>query len=340
MNSTAIKLISLSNKLIFVDKETVTSNGVAAKDGAKYSRLTIKELINGHDITWNGPDPRNSFLEKANKLSHNRNTPIFKNPQGYRPHIFIPNMKSTQFVSQKFESVKSPMTAFTFFAPLKSVQWEGGIGLSLQSRDRGDHMELSNFAGGKELKPGSGKPVYDRPNLQFVIDDGERSRMIVNKKQIGDFVSLNPSYIDALYYGNTSHTQEHLLFFAGLYFGVMTDKQMDEIYAIANAYLPILSLPTKPVIYDIVVGINKEGYFIKDYKYHSPNDIPIDLESIKCEWITGGDLDKQTFIGEGKQLNISPDKHELAAIVSCKDRDGKSYSGIPFRSEFLRDERL
>lgn len=329
MNSYATKLKQHAHKLIFIDKDTVS---VGANE------IGLTELIDGTNLKWTGSYPRLSGLEKANKLSHNRNTPIFKAPTGDRPHIFVPNMMSTRFGSQKFPAIKGPMTMFVYYRPRKAVPWEGGIGLSVQARDRGDRMEISNFAGGVDLK-GVGKPVYDRPSLAIVVSNGDKSRLIINKKQIGDYVTLKESYVDELFYGNPAHTQEHDLFFAGLYFGVMPDKQMDEVYKIANSYLPVLSLPEKPVIYDIEIGVNKEGYYLKNYKYHSPNDVPIDLASLKVEWITGGDLDKQTFLGTGKQFNIKPAKQELAAIVSCKDRDGKYYTGIPFRSEFLKDER-
>jgi len=337
MNSTALKLKAYFDKLIFVDKDTVFSGGKAAKDGVKYLDLTINELIDGSHVTWKGENPRNSFLEKANKLSHNRNTPIFKAPAGDTPHIFIPNMKSTQFQSLPFAEVSGPFTVYYLFRPRKSVSWEGGAGLTIRMRNRGDAMAIDNTAG--EVTLDKGIPVYDRWNILVMESNGDKTRAILNGAQVGSFKTLPAAKIRQLYVGNPSHTMEHDFVLGGLKFGLFTDQEHKEIYGHCNKLAPILSLPNKPVIYDIQIGINKAGYFLAGYKTHSPNDVPIDPKSIKCEWITGGDLDKQTFIGSGPQFNIGPAKQELAAIVSCKDRDGKSYTGVPFRSEFLKDER-
>lgn len=337
MNSTALKLKPYFDKLIFVDKDIVTSGGKPAKDGVKYTELTINEIIDGSHVTFKDPEPRKSFLEKTTKLSHNRNTPIFKNPAGDTPHVFVPNMKSTQFQSLPFTEVSGPFTVVVLFRPRRSVSWEGGVGMTVRMRNKGDAMAIDNTV--SEVTLDKGIPVYDRWNLLVMESNGDKTRAILNGMQVGSFKTLPPAKIRQLYVGNPSHTQEHDIVFEGLKFGLLTDEQHKEVYALSNKLAPILSLPEKPVIYDIQIGINPNGYFLKGYKYHSPNDVPIDTKSIKVEWITGGDLDKQTFVGSGTELKISPAKQELAAIVSCKDRDGKSYTGVPFRSEFLRDER-
>jgi hypothetical protein len=337
MNSYAIKLKAYFDKQIFVDKDTVLSNGVEVKDGSRYLNYTVKEGISGNDVKWAGSDPRLSFLEKVNRLSHNRNTPIFKAPAGDTPHLFIPNMKSTQFESQPFQQYSGPLTVYYLFRPRKSVQWEGGAGVTLRMRNRGDAMAIDNTIG--EVILDKGLPVYDRWNLLAMESNGDKSRAILNGVQIGGFKTLPTAKLDRLYIGNPSHTMEHDFKSGSVKFGLLTDQQHKEVYALHNKVVPILSLPEKPVIYDIKIGLNANGYYLADYKYHSPNDVPIDPGSLKVEWITGGDLDKQTFIGTGQHFDIVPKQQELAAIVSCKDRDGKYYTGIPFRSEFLKDQR-
>lgn len=337
MNSYATKLKAYGNKLVFADKDTVFSGGLKAKDGGRAGDLTINEIIDGSHVRFKGEPQPKSFLEKINKLSHNRNTPIFKAPAGDTPHVFIPNMKSTQFESWTFNEVSGPFTVYYLFRPRKSVQWEGGAGLTIRMRNRGESMSIDNTIG--EVILDKGLPVYDHWNLLCMESNGDKSRALLNGVQVGGFKSLPQVKINRLYIGNPSHTMEHDFALGLLKFGLFTDQEHKEIFSQCNKIAPILSLPNKPVIYDIEIGINKEGYYLKSYKYHSPNGVPIDESSIKCEWITGGDLDSQSFLGTGKQFNIEPANQELAAIVSCKDRDGKYYTGIPFRSEFLKDER-
>jgi len=337
MNPNFLKLKQFAHEFVGIDKDTVTSGGLPSKDGAKVADMTFKELINGHDLTWRDASPRQSALDKAGKLSHNRNTPIFKAPAGDTPHVFFPNTINTQFESKSFAGVKGPFTSFVLFRPRKAVQWEGGVGLTVRMRNRGDAMSIDNTAG--EVTFDKGLPIYDRWNLLIMESNGDKSRIILNGTQVGGYKTLPQVEIRALYYGTPSHPLEHDLSCAGLYFGLLTDAQHKEIYKISNAIAPIGSLPNKPVIYDINIKRTVTGYTIENYKSHSPNDLPIGV--IKWEWILidRGNLETQRIVHSGANFNIPKGDQQAAVIGSCKDRDGKYWTGIPFRSEFLRDER-
>lgn len=337
MNPNLLKLKPYFNKLVIVDKDTITSGGFLAKDGAKYNELTIKEIIDGHDITWKDTAERQSKLDKAGKLSHNRNTPIYKAPVGDTPHVFIPNTINTQFESCSFAAVNGPFTSVVLFRPRRAVQWEGGVGLTVRMRNRGDAMSIDNTAG--EVTFDKGLPIYDRWNLLIMESNGDKSRIILNGAQVGGYKTLPPVEIRALYYGTPSHPLEHDLSFAGLYFGLMTSSQHQEIYKLANAIATIDSLPTKPVITDIEIAQTDKSFMISNYHYHSPNGVP--LGSVKWEWIQidGGNLETQRFVGTGDKLDIPKASQMVAVIGTVKDRDGKYSTGIPNRSEFLKDER-
>jgi len=337
MNSNFLKLKPFAHEFVGIDKDTVTSGGLPSKDGAKVADMTFKELINGHDLTWRDDSPRQSALDKAGKLSHNRNTPIFKAPAGDTPHVFFPNTINTQFESKSFAGVKGPFTSFVLFRPRKAVQWEGGVGITVRMRNRGDAMSIDNTAG--EVTFDKGLPVYDRWNLLIMESNGDKSRIILNGAQVGGYKTLPQVEIRALYYGTPSHPLEHDLSYAALYFGLLTDAQHKEIYKISNAIAPIGSLPNKPVIYDIDIKRTDKGFQVAGFLYHSPNDIK--RGDIKWEWIQidGVSLETQKFVGIGTDLEIPKANQMVAVIGSVKDRDGKSCTWIPCRSEFLRDER-
>ena len=337
MNSTALKLKTYfeKGKFVFVDKDTVFSGGVLAKDGAKYTELTIKELITGHDITWNDTGQRQSKLDKAGKLSHNRNTPIFKAPTGDTPHVHFPNVINTQFQSKGFPEMSGPFTSIVFFRPRRSVQWEGGIGLTVRMRNRGDAMSIDNTNG--EVTLDKGLPVYDRWNLLIMEVNGVNTRAKLNGQWVGGNKTLSATKIRALYYGTPSHVQEHDLKYAVLLPGLLTDAEHAEILKLSKQIIEIDSLPTKPVITNIRIKQTEKGFALSGYDYHSPNGLPIG--SVEVEWIQidGGNLETQKFVGTGFDLEIPKANQMVAAIVTVKDRDGKSYPGIPFRSEFLKD---
>ena len=339
MNSYFAKLKPFAHELVVVDKDTVTSGGIAAKDGAKYTELTIKEIINGHDITWRDPSPRQSALDKAGKLSHNRNTPVFKAPAGDTPHVFFPNVIGTQFESRTFNSYKGPVTSFVLFRPRRAVQWEGGVGLTVRMRNRGEAMSIDNTAG--EVTFDKGLPIFDRWNLIIMESNGDKSRIILNGNQIGGYKTLPPSDIRALYYGTPSHPLEHDFSNAGLFYGLMSDQAHKDLYKIENSIAPIGSLPTKPIIFDVKIKRTPTGFAVESYSTHSPNGVPLDEKSIKWEWIQidGGNLETQKVIGSGVKIDLPKVSQELAVIGTAKDRDGKAWTGTPFRSEFLKDER-
>ncbi len=336
----ADKLKPYFHKLLYVDKYNVYSGSELAKDGEKYSTITVKEVISGNDATWTDLSPRKSFLDKANGLSHNRNTPIFKKPVGDTPHLFFPNVLGSQLISGRFQPLRSPNTVVALVRIRTAVRWEGGIGMGVSVRNRDDHFELSNNAVG--VQADKGLPFENRWAMIVAEDNGPKSRIIVNDMQIGGFVTLPASYIDALYYGTNSHIIEHDLKFCGLYNGIFTDDQLSEIFQIANKIVPIGSFPRKPVIYDPKIKVENGVFKLASYKFHGYDETPIDPSSIKCEWIIipGGNLDAQRYVTTTTgEFNPPKASQQIAVIVSCKDMKGRSYPGIPFRSEFLRDER-
>lgn len=337
----AEKLKPFAHKLLYVDKANIYSGVDLAKDGEKYSTLTIPELISGFDATWIDPNPRKSLLDKSNGLSHNRSAPIFKKPVGDIPHIFIPNVLATQFISKKFEALKSPNTTAVLVRLRDAVKWEGGIGLGIQLRDRDDHFEIGNFNGAVHLDKG----LIPLNRWVFIVmeDNGDKSRMLVNGVQIGGFKTLPKSYIDAIYYGTNSHVIEHDFGFGLIYNGIYTESQLAKLMQVVNKIVPIGSFPRKPVIYEPKVKFENGVFKLASYKYHGYDETPINPASIRYEWIvidgeTG--LDGQRLAGTGAELSI-PKKpgQQVAVIVTCKDMKGRYYSGIPFRSEFFRDER-
>jgi hypothetical protein len=337
----AEKLKPFAHKLLYVDKANIYSGVDLAKDGEKYSTLTIPELITGFDATWSDPNPRKSLLDKENGLSHNRNTPIFKKPVGDIPHIYFPNVLGSQFISKRFPVINSPNTTFALVRIRDAVKWEGGIGMGASMRERGDHWEIGNFSGVVQLDKG----LLPLNRWIFIVmeDNGPLSRVMVNGVQIGDFKTLPKSYIDALYYGTNSHVIEHDLKFCAVYNGIFTESQLAELMQVVNKIVPIGSFPRKPVIYEPKIKFENGVFKVASYKYHGYDETPINPASIKYEWIvidgeTG--LDGQRLAGTGAELNIPKRPgQQVAVIVTCKDMKGRYYPGIPFRSEFCRDER-
>lgn len=331
------KLKPYFHKLVYIDKANVYSGTELAKDGEKYSTITINEAITGIPVTWSDPNPRKSLLDKEHGLSHNRNTPIFKKPVGDTPHLFWPNCIGSQLVSGKFAGLKTPNTVVTLTRVRDAVTWEGGIGSGVSLRDRGDHIELSNNAAGVQIDKG----VFPRNRwiLTIAEDNGGRSRVLINDMQIGGFVNLPPSYIDAIWYGTNSHIIEHDLKFFGIYNGIYTDAQLAELIQIANKIVPLGSYPKKAFIYSPRISISNGVASVSSYKFHGYDQTPIDPNSIVWEWMgidakTG--LDGQRFLGSGPTLTIPADIVEVSVIGFCKDMKGRYYSGVPFRSEPAR----
>lgn len=336
----ADKLKPYFHKLLYVDKANVYSGGELAKDGEKYSTITVKEIITGSDATWSDPNPRKSFLDKEHGLSHNRNTPIFKKAVGDTPLLFFPNVLGSQLISARFPALTSPNTVIALVRVRDAVRWEGGIGMGVSVRDRDDHLELSNNAIGVELD--KGRIPLNRWVLIVIEDNWTQSRVLINGVQIGSFKTLPKSYIDAIYYGTNSHIIEHDLKFCGLYNGIFTESQLAEITQIANKIVPIGSFPKKPVIYEPKIKIENGVFKLASYKFHGYDATPIDPASIKCEWVVipSGNLDAQRYVTTTTgEFNPPKADQQVAVIVTCKDLKGRYYSGIPFRSEFLRDQR-
>ncbi len=335
----ADKLKPYFHKLLYVDKANVYSGKDLAKDGEKYSTITVKEIVSGSDATWSDPNPRKSFLDKEHGLSHNRNTPIFKKAVGDTPLLFFPNVIGSQLISGRFQALNSPNTIIAYVRVHDAVRWEGGIGMGVSVRDRDDHLELANNAVGVQLD--KGRIPLNRWVLIVIEDNGPLSRVVINDVQIGGYKTLPKSYIDALYYGTNSHIIEHDLKFCGLYNGIFTESQLAEITQIANKIVPIGSFPKKPVIYQPTIKFENGVFKLASYKFHGYDETPIDPNSIKCEWIIidKDGLDGQRLISKEKELNIPKADQQVAVIVTCKDMKGRDYSGIPFRSEFLRDPR-
>lgn len=327
-----IKTLDFQN-IIYISKDNVYSGTKPAGSGEKYTTLTLTDVVSGNNVTWTDNAPRKSFLDKSNGLSHNRNTPTFYNVEGEAPYIYFPNVIGSQFVGKTFQSVNQPYTSVTLFMPLTAVQWEGGIGLSPQARDRGDYFDVANFTGAAALPTGI-KPVLNRWNLLIVEDNGDKSRVFLNGKQVGGYITLPKSFVNCLYLGTNSHVQEHKLSLAAFKKGLLTDTQRKELISASNEIVPMLSTATAPIIFNPVVQYSNGAFSLKSWEYHSPNGVPIDPESVKIEWIwiPGGNLDAQRYAGSGAELRID-EKGEAAAIVTCTDLTGNKYEGPPFRSE-------
>lgn len=331
------KLKPYFHKLIYIDKANVYSGDELAKDGEKYSNITIDEAITGIHVTWNDPNPRKSLLDKEHGLSHNRNTPIFKKPVGDTPHLFWPNVLGSQLISKTFPALKSPNTVVAYVRVRDAVKWEGGIAMGVGIRDRGDRLEIGNWGGAVSLD--KGLFPLNRWVLVIMEDNGARSRVMINDMQIGGFVNLPASYIDAIWYGTNSHIIEHDLKFCGIYNGIFTDAQLAELIQIANKIVPLGSYPKKAFIYSPRVSISNGVAIVSSYKFHGYDQTPIDPNSIRWEWMgidgkTG--LDGQRYLGTGPTLTIPEDIIEVSVIGFAKDMKGRYYSGIPFRSEPAR----
>jgi hypothetical protein len=360
----ALQLKALFSHFVYVDSNNIytdASRSTLATDGVAHPALNLTELVANQHLNWVPLGPRRSFLSKAYGFSHDRSGPIFKNPVGDTAHIFFPNVLDSVFASSAtFAKQSSPNTSVTLFRSRRAVIDEGSVGMGVTVRDRGgSYYEITNFTGATLLANGSGIAPPDVWSLLITEDNGPQSRVYLNGTQLGTDATLPASFVDRLYYGTNSHVHEHDLKYVGRYNGIFTAAQRARILALTNSIVPLGSVPAAPVVRNPIIAFDGTDTFsVTSYTYTSPDGTPIDPASFTIDWFvtnlfapsvqgwTG--LDAQHFVHRGPTLKRSlfptsfptpgNDQQSVIAIVSCKDIQGRSWTGIPFRSRPLRDE--
>jgi hypothetical protein len=360
----ALQLKSMFSHFVYVDTNNVytdASRSTLAADGVAYTALNLTESVTGAHLTWLPIGPRRTFLSPAFGFSHDRTAPIFKNPLGDVPHVFIPNVLDSVFNSSgTFANQASPNTSVVLFRHRRAIVDEGGIGMGLQARDRGyNQYEIGNFTGATELAANSGIAPFDVWSLLVLEDNGSQSRIYLNGAKLGADVTLPASLVNRLYYGTNSHVLEHDLKFAGHFNGIFTAAQRDNLLALANRIVPIGSLPKAPVVTNpVVVFDGTDTFRVASYSYSAPDGAAINPASLEIEWFVTSlnvptvqgwfGLDGQRFVHRGPTLKRSlfpssfpipgNDQQQVVAVVRARDVNGCGWSGVPFRSRPLRDE--